>query len=110
MRPQRNQVYTFEELTQLEHQDSPSLCFFTPDRHQTVIQNDHMTDEEMLSIPNFKDSKWTYIRTSNEWIPIYYFYHDDDHPITEFVDTVETGDDLQPRWSTFKLFPREYLS
>lgn len=70
-----------------------------------------MTEEETLSIPGFKDTKWVYIRTTFEWIPIFYYCERENTvPVTDFVDTVETGDQFQPYWTTFKLFPREFLS
>ncbi len=110
--PKRQQSYTAEEIFKVLYlRDSPSLSF----RHQGVrgcIQGSHVTVDEILSVPGFKESQWVYIRETHEWIPIFKFNEVvDQPPVTTFVD-LELYDDkykLEERdfwWATPKGFPR----
>lgn len=116
VRPKQHEVYTLRDIVQkLSLRDSPHLGFQfrSPDPQETesvlaVIQNSHVTDEDLLSIPGFADSKWKYLRETEEWIPV--FSYADELPITDFV---EMELDLHPYnlthqwWVTPKGFPRD---
>ena len=112
--PVRGQQYTLREVFNLNLRDSPHLGV-TIDGKDGVIQNSHLTEEEMLTIPGFADTKWTYRYETDEWIPIFQ-YAKLNPPIENFVDhepaidawSHEETDEL---WIIPKGFPREqYLS
>lgn len=112
MIPKRYQSYTGEEIFKvLDLRDSPSLSFW----HQGIrgcIQESHVTAEEILSVPGFKESRWIYIRETHEWIPIFNFDQKANQPpVTTFID-IELYDDRYKMdnrdcwWATPKGFPR----
>jgi hypothetical protein len=111
--PKQYQSYTAEEIFKVLHlRDSPSLSF----RHNGIrgcIQESHVTVDEILSVPGFKESKWIYIRETYEWIPIFKFNEKAEQPpVTTFVD-IEPYDDIYQLeggafwWATPKGFPRQ---
>lgn len=110
--PKRYQSYTAEEIFKVLYlRDNPSLSFW----HQNIrgcIQQSHMTEEEIFSVPGFKDSKWIYIRETHEWIPIFKFDEKAGQPdVTTFVDLELYEDtynlnDCKCWWATLKGFPR----
>lgn len=81
MKPVQGRVYTFAEVCKLDLLDSPSMCMFIDLDHpthgeirvDTCIQTSHLTEEEHLQVPGMAESKWRYIRTTSEWIPIFNF-------------------------------------
>lgn len=84
--PIENEVYSLDFiLGQLKLQDIPSL-HFNHEGFGTVIQHSHCANEELLTIPGFAKTKWRYIRTTREWIPI--FEYVEEEPIEKFV-TIE---------------------
>jgi hypothetical protein len=86
--PKRQQVYTFSEVCNLYLRDSPSLTF-EHNNVRGVIQTSHITDEQLMSVPNMADSKWVYIRETFEWIPIFKFSSENTISITDLVDLEE---------------------
>lgn len=109
--PQRDQVYTLREIHEtLKLDDTPHLNF----RHEGIegcVQNAHTTVAEELSLPGLANSEWRYSRTTDEWIPV--FYYAGEEPVTEFLDLEpwrreEYEQDRPPYWwATPKGFPRE---
>lgn len=137
MYPVRNTVYTARQvLTVLTLKDS---AFFKFRRHSPfqrvgdgkdadrlqlmealsfgvdvdcVLQNSHVTDKELLSVPGFAESRWEYLFTTDEWIPIFRLASDQprdeverwfdlEHEIGEYGQLINS-------WSvTPKGFPRE---
>lgn len=110
--PKRGQSYTFEEITKLSLRDIPSLLF-TYKGISGVIQNCHLTYEELLSVPGMKESVWTYERETHEWIPIFHFNTiTEQRPITDLIDLEVykppfSAGDGKHWWATPKGFPRE---
>lgn len=104
--PKRGQIYTFEEMTRLDLDDSPHLCF-THEGKSSVIQDSCATNADMLSIPGFAQSKWKYRYTTHECIPIFQYVGEE--PITTWV-TIEENlraiDEDDQWWATFILFPQ----
>lgn len=111
--PVRNRVYTLEEIYNVLYlRDSPALGFVYKDI-PGCIQDSHITQEELLSVPGLKDSKWVYVRETFEWIPIFQFA-----AITVDQPCISTYVDLEPYddkyrlnselswWATPKGFPR----
>lgn len=136
MNPVRNFVYTARQiLIELELRDSPSFQFwrhspfqmlndgkdaerlalmmvlgFDPDV-DCVLQHSHVTDEQLLSVPGFADSRWRYIRTTDEWIPLFRLADHKRDDVSQWFDLEHyIGDygQLDNAWSvTPKGFPRE---
>lgn len=110
--PVRGNAYSLREvLEQLHLDDSPSLMFKVAGSDvYSVLQNVHLTQEELLSVAGFADTKWTYIRTTHEWIPIFH-YCEPNNPITNFVDIEPevdfNGRECTDKWVTPKGFPLE---
>lgn len=81
MTPVQGRVYTFAEVSKLDLLDSPSLCLWLSFEHptrgnvdvDTCIQTAGVPDDGMLLVPGMSESKWRYIRTTSEWIPIFRF-------------------------------------
>lgn len=107
--PVRGCTYSLATIcNDLKLLDSPSLGIVINGR-KSVIQNAHVLDDELLSIPKFADSLWEYKYTTNEWIPIFEYVGQTN--ITEFVDYENEinfdGAVLESLWVTPKGFPRE---
>lgn len=110
--PKRYQSYTYKEISEVLYlRDSPALGFY----HQGIqgrIQNTHLNEEEMMSVPGMAESKWTYIRETHEWIPIFQFNEKADQPpittlvdLEPYIDIYNLNDD-KSWWATPKGFPR----
>lgn len=102
--PSRLRTYTLTQVFDLDLPDSPSLGF-KYEGVRTVVQDSHVTVEELLSVPGFANTRWEYIRTTNEWIPV--FSAVDDEAVVACVD-VEPYFGIEPGnfWVTPKGFPR----
>lgn len=106
-RPVMHAVYTAAELHKLDLLDSPCLRF-SYRNGLAVIQNCHLTEEELLSVPSFADTRWRYIRTTHEWIPVFHAVDDD-----AVIACMDIERDRSPYsddgswWVTPKGFPRE---
>ncbi|QYW04595.1 hypothetical protein pEaSNUABM14_00270 [Erwinia phage pEa_SNUABM_14] len=77
---QPGSVYTLREmLTELSLRDTPNLGFTpvsvrypeTKEIRQQTVQDSHLTEEEMLALPGWAETKWRYIRETHEWIPVF---------------------------------------
>ncbi len=102
--PIRNNVYTLEQITKLYLRDSPALLV----EHNSAVQESHLTEQQLLSVPGIKDSKWKYIRETHEWIPI--FNYCSDEPWQTYFDSEPYvggfGSQANALWVTPKGFPR----
>jgi hypothetical protein len=109
--PVRGEVYTLKEVLQLQLRDGPSLIIQNPRGKfpaEGVIQNGHVTDSELLSVPGFAETRWKFSHETSEWIPIFHYTEEID--IRTFVDIEVYEDVLEERpvlWITPKGFPRE---
>lgn len=95
----------------LKLDDIPFLKFQIPNlRADSVIQTSHITKDQLLSVPGFRDTLWTYQRTTYEWIPIFWWSPNNVRPITDFVDIydVRKVDERMGFWVTPKGFPRDF--
>lgn len=105
-RPIPHTVYTLKEITKLYLRDSPALMCTS----NSAVQDSHITEKELLSVPGIENTKWKYIRETNEWIPI--FTYCSDEPWETYFDSEPyrgccpstNGDSL---WITPKGFPRD---
>ncbi|WOL24507.1 hypothetical protein fHeYen902_161 [Yersinia phage fHe-Yen9-02] len=114
--PRPNNQYTLLEiLTELDLKDTPCLSFKHSDARgefEPAIQDSHVTEEQLLSIEGLADTHWKYIRTTDEWIPVFVWAKDNERPITDFIDIAEEIDPYESKdkngfWCTPKGFPRE---
>ncbi len=71
--PVRGETYTVREIYEdLFLRDSPHLSFFREDDEKDVIQNSHFTIDELLSLNHpLLDCEFTYVRETDEWIPVF---------------------------------------
>lgn len=113
MLPKRYQSYTLEQIyKELQLRDSPSLAF----THQDIggcVQNSHLLEEDLLSVPGMKESRWIYIRETHEWIPCFQFDTKAKQPpidtlvdLESYIDTYNLNKG-EFWWATPKGFPRE---
>ena len=106
VKPASGKTYKLSQVLDLSLGDSPCLQI----RDVGVVQDSHLNVEELLSIDGIADTNWTYLRTTNELIPVFQ-YSFDNPSYLEFFDTepyknpVYPEDDLQ--WVTPKGFPRK---
>lgn len=112
MQPVRSQVYTLHTiLTQLSLQDSPILEIWVGEE-KTAIQDSHVCAVELLAVPGWSELRFTYLRTTDEWIPIFRIASEDEAAVLELV-TVENEINYKGErepdqyWVVPKAFPRE---
>jgi hypothetical protein len=98
-------TYTLEQMYQMNLGDLPCLQI----RDVGVVQDSHLTEEELLSIPGMKDTHWLFVRTTSELIPVF-IYALNNPPYTDFFDAVPYKDPYQSTtdllWVTPKGYPR----
>lgn len=107
MNPVMGKVYTYAEIMKLNLTDTPHLKFInmtTVAKEWVVIQQAHVTNEQLLSIPGFAETQWRYMRTTDEEIPI--FVHVGGTPIEDCVD-IENGKEGNQAWVTPNGYPRD---
>lgn len=105
--PVKGSVYTLAQVFDLNLLDSPSLGFSYSGR-QCVIQDSHVTVEELLTVPDLALTEWRYVRTTNEWIPVFEAVKND-----AVIACVDIEPEFDPHeetserfWVTPKGFPR----
>jgi hypothetical protein len=104
--PVRGVTYTLEQIMRdLRLRDSPALMVEMNTR-MSCVQDSHLSEEELLSVPGFAQTKWRYVRETIEWIPVFH-WADAADPLT-FLDAEPSNDDPGLyHWITPKGFPRE---
>jgi hypothetical protein len=104
--PQVGELYTLEQIVrELYLRDSPALMVEL-NAKMSCVQDSHLTDTELLSVPGFAKTKWRYVRETSEWIPVFH-WADPTDPKT-FLDVEPSKDDRDRyHWVTPKGFPRE---
>lgn len=109
-RPIRSTIYTGAEIINVLYLlDSPALEVVIGDK-RGCIQDSHMTNEQLMSVPGFAESSWKYLRTTDEEIPVFKFVGPDPHQFLDIVDAVSysTGEVVpEELWITPKGFPRQ---
>ena len=107
--PVKGSTYNLVEVFDLSLLDSPSLSFLY-NGHQCVIQDSHVTVEEVLSVPGLAATEWRYVRTTSEWIPVFEAINDDAViaclDIEPEIDPYAEPDARERFWVTPKGFPR----
>lgn len=108
--PVRFQTYTTREiLNELFLRDSPTLLIPWCGK-ETPVQDTHVTEHELEQVPGLMDLKWEYIKTTDEWIPV--FKCNDVEAAMKCFDVEVTVDPYlgvheQLYWITPKGFPQE---
>jgi len=69
MTPIRSNVYTTEEVYQLELLDMPFLMVYYKEEWHP-IQTSASEDKDVIAA--FPSTLWKYARTTEEWIPLFY--------------------------------------
>lgn len=83
--PVRGQIYTVTEMFALSLKDAPYLMFDRPGKREENLQTSHLRDAEVLEA--LAGTTWRYIRTTNEWCPLFvYTGQPDDLPVEEVTD------------------------
>lgn len=108
--PKRGEVYTYAEIIKLELRDTPCLRFISGDSY-SAVQDSHVTEEELLTVPQWAESKWKYQYETSEWIPVFHYVGDielsellDIEPLINPYEREADGGDVM--WATPKGFPR----
>ncbi|HRP36230.1 MAG TPA: hypothetical protein PLS50_00290 [Candidatus Dojkabacteria bacterium] len=106
MYPKVNEIYTLDQICNVLELDDIPCLEFKFGRYGNV-QMSHVTNEQILSIPLFSETKWKYIRTTFEWIPIFKYSEENKYPISRFLDLEINIDQPSTWWATPKGFPRK---
>ncbi len=78
--PYPGNIYTLAQIMEQDLPDAPSLGFrMAPNPSApaeiesvlAVIQDSHLTVEQLLYVPGLADTEWRYIRTTNEQVPVF---------------------------------------
>lgn len=108
--PESGVVYSLLEIHDKLYLRDSACLNFTHEGVKCVVQDSHCTREEMMALPLLAESKWSYVRETEEWIPV--FRYAGSIPVTEFLD-IEVGLDYYSGkrdgsyWVTPKGLPRE---
>ena len=106
----KNTKYTLDFLLSEEGasamEDMPCLMV-NINNHMYPIQQSHMTNEQMLSIEGFGNTKWEYKGTTHEWVPVFHGVSPDLVNFIDFTLVTDHNDD-EVYWVTPKGFPRDY--
>lgn len=104
--------YTFAQILELTLRDGPHLSFkldVNGKKVEACLQDSHVTDEQLLAVPGFAESVWTYRYETSEWIPIFAYASTNVKPITDLIDYEPWIDPYETRlnfWCTPKGLPR----
>lgn len=84
--PRANEVFTFKQIVEeLDLRDSPCLTFSENEISQN-IQDAHINEHDILALPHWAESRWKFVRETDERIPIFVFAKDNQVSIDELVD------------------------
>lgn len=87
--PVRGQTYTLAEVAKLYLRDSAHLQIMPNDRLENVQFSEDLADICKGNVI-ISESRWTYIRETDEWIPIFRFASDNEFPLESVVTIVPT--------------------
>lgn len=84
--PKQGTTYTFKQIVeQLDLRDSACLLFKENGMEQN-IQDSHVNEHEVLALPHWAESRWTYRYETEEWIPVFDFASDNTISIDDLID------------------------
>lgn len=103
--PKQGHVYSLREVYSLELGDAPCLMVLIGD-HRYPVQDSHVTEEQLLSVPGLADTQWEYKRTTHEWVPVFNMEQYGGTKAETFFD-VQRLEAEDSYWITPKGFPRK---
>lgn len=110
--PNMGTILTFAEIIELELPDSP--CFeFKLDGLTGWIQDSHISIDKLKTCDGLMATKWKYLFTTNEWIPVFRYADDTDLRTVLDIELMDREKNYTPDdepdtwWATPKGFPRE---
>jgi hypothetical protein len=104
--PRAGELYTLEEITKVLYlRDSPALMMEL-DGKEGCVQNSHLSDEEILSVPGFAKTWWRFVRETHEWIPVFQWADSTDPREVVVVEPLK-DDPNRYLWIVPKGFPRK---
>lgn len=112
MHPVKNNVYSLHTIVNvMELEDCPSLNIII-NGVSASIQNAHFTWGQLLEVQGWSELKFTFIRTTHEWVPIFNIIPADNDKVLELVshELVLDSNSLPVEgqyWVVPKAFPRE---
>lgn len=84
--PKSGTTYTFKQIVEVLYlRDSACLTFRENDMDQN-IQDSHLSQEAMLALPHWADSRWTFRRETEEWVPVFTFSNDNAEFLDDLID------------------------
>ncbi len=92
------QELDFPELLEIDLPDNPCLKI-----QGNPVQNSHINCEILLRFPEWRTSRWRYLYTTNEWIPVFKLIQGD---IEKMVNIETDIHDNRALWITPKHYPR----
>lgn len=80
--PECGKTYTLDQVyNELQLRDSPFLMFYRKGEREVIQSQTVDVDTETLfkALPDIAKTKWTYIRETSEWIPLFILSSKEDH-------------------------------
>jgi len=86
IQPRGGKDYTFKQIVeQLDLRDAACLMFNENNMEQN-IQDSHISELDVLKLPHWADSLWTYKYETDEWIPVFKWSSANTVSIDELID------------------------
>lgn len=110
--PKSGAICTFGEIIKMDLPDSP--CFeFKLDGITGWIQYSHVSIEKLETCEGLCATKWKYLYTTREWIPVFTYADETDIRSVLDIELMDREKNYTPDsdpdtwWATPKGFPRE---
>lgn len=91
--PVRGSVYTMKQIdAELILRDTPFMYFFDAEGEKQVIQTAHNNIEDLSDYEGWSDIRFTYIRETDEWIPLFNVVEEDNEKLLQLLDSGEDSE------------------
>lgn len=88
--PVRGSVYTMKQIdTELALRDTPFLHFYDVDGEKQVVQTAHNNIEDLSNYEEWANIRFTFVRETDEWIPLFNVVEDDNEKLLQLLDSGE---------------------
>jgi len=110
--PEVGSIHTFGEISDMDLPDSPCMEFVL-DGITGWIQDSHITVENLKTCEGLMATKWRYLYTTREWIPVFRYADEVDLRTVLDIELMDREKNYTPDedpdtwWATPKGFPRE---